>query len=216
MKNTAPFSIPADPIDRHEVRWWETTFLTRADAPIARPIILDRSQDHATALAREVRRVFPVLEASLDVERNLIEQVTAPLRSMLASMLDDVPEEPVVEQEGNVFRVSKSHWAARAQVESLAKSVGPAPNFVQMALTTPDGDFIVTVQRPGGKDPATLVAELRARIAALEGRCRENRAPVQDVPLASRLIPRTPSIPNTGHVDGRNQHHALNEPSSIL
>lgn len=62
------------------------------------------------------------------------------------------------------------HWAVRVLAESLAESIGDAPNFFQVEVTHPEqGQLVVTIRRKGGKTPEGLeVEQLRAENAHLQ------------------------------------------------
>lgn len=56
-----------------------------------------------------------------------------------------------------------SHWATWAAARSFQRTLGDAPNFVEMHC---DDDIVVTVQRIAGESPASLVAKLRHELDA--------------------------------------------------
>jgi hypothetical protein len=136
----------------------------------------DRAKDAATALAREARRVLPILALSVDGDGSIVERVAKPLREMITELLDeprpalDPPERVESDEDGQPkYNIPLTHWAMRTLAESLAKTCKNAPNFVSgFTLNTPDGPFVFTLQKPGGKAPGDLVAELKAEIAALK------------------------------------------------
>lgn len=121
----------------------------------------DQALAASRALAREARRVFgPVL----DQERPKEEQ----LRRAIAEMLDDKPAA------GRPLRSGSSFWAAHVLVEDLRLMVEPAANFVEMLIETPsDGPYRVIVQKPEGKSPSVLIAELKAEIAELKSKVED-------------------------------------------
>ncbi len=130
----------------------------------------DQNHDSLVAFAREIRRVFPILQITVDGDGSLVETVTKPLREMLAQVLDaKKPGEATMRFTNGGFDVTPSHWAIRTLIESLAKSVGPAPNFVTMTLVCPDGEYRVTVEKPNAKSLAEIIFGLKDEIKRLEG-----------------------------------------------
>jgi len=127
----------------------------------------DESRDAAVAIGREVRRVFPIL--AITTSDSFVDELTTPLREMLAELLEGVHPKTTTSQNGPDLEVKPSHWAMRSIAESLAKSCKHAPNFVSaVRVGTPEGRYVVTVEKPGGLPPGELVAELKAEIALLK------------------------------------------------
>lgn len=56
-----------------------------------------------------------------------------------------------------------SHWASWALARSFQRTLGDAPNFVEVHC---DDNIVVTVQRIAGESPASLVAKLRHELDA--------------------------------------------------
>lgn len=139
----------------------------------------DQARDLSVALAKEARRALPVLSFSIKADKDLtlIERVAAPLRQMIEELLDNRQVEP-----------EKSHWAARAMAESLRRTTEGAPNFVTAVMVDAEGEYVVTVQKPGGKNPADLVDELKADAKRLREalqevqRCNEGVEHAQECP----------------------------------
>ncbi len=69
--------------------------------------------------------------------------------------------------------VEGKHWAATLFAQNFSRLLYETPeakNYLEMRYETADGPLLVTVHKPHGKSPGTLVSELKARVAELEAR----------------------------------------------
>ncbi len=72
--------------------------------------------------------------------------------------------------------VEGEHWASTLfarHFSGLLYKHPEAENYIQITYETVDGPLLVTVQKPRGKSPATLVSELKLRVAELESELRK-------------------------------------------
>lgn len=126
--------------------------------------LYDRQRDALAVIRAEIRRTLGT---------------TAPeyvkLNDLVAQALREKTAEPTLDSfKDNTFTFGNSDWAVRLIVESLRKTLGPAPNFIELELNRAgDGTYLVTVQRPRGKSPTKVISDLKAEIAQLSARCDE-------------------------------------------
>lgn len=114
----------------------------------------DQRLDQLRALAREVRKNVPM------------ENLSDALRDALAEILDgeDADAKATVRFEGARVEVENACWPLRVLVQGLSRMCEKAPNFVTAEVSTPDGVYRVTVQKPSGKSPAEVIADLKDKL----------------------------------------------------
>lgn len=107
--------------------------------------------------------LFADIEMMQDLVKTLAESIilrpdTTDARKIAMEVLGKTkPSAPVFNQHDGW--IHSSHWGVRHLALSLRRSLGPAPNYVEMSMHDADGQMIVTVQRCEGKTPHTLQKE---------------------------------------------------------